>query len=111
MLLGTTQEGPGTIIVHPGQNIELLCNVTGDGVPRWVVNGGGRYTPNQLFMGVLAGHNISLGGRNIIVEDIIINDSRNGSIYICFMPQALGTPDIVSDPTILLVAGKCLVKN
>ena len=83
-----------------------MCNVTG-GVASWSVNGGQPYTPSDLFMGDLAGHNISLTGRNIIVEDITMNDDRNGSVYICIIPQGLGTPDIESDPTTLLVAGKC----
>ena len=77
----TAQEGPGIVIARPGQDVELLCNVTG-GVASWSVNRGQRYTPNELFMGDLAGHNISLTGRNIIVEDIMMNDDRNGSVYI-----------------------------
>ena len=74
------------------------------------MNGGpidGVYTPNELLMGILPGHNISLPeGRNIIVEDIMLNDSRNGSTYTCIVPQGIGTPDVVSNPTTLLVAGK-----
>ena len=111
LILGNTQEGPGTVIALPSTNVELLCNVTG-GVPNWRVNDGGLFTPNQLFMGNLPGHNISLpDGRNIIVEDIIMNDNRNGSIYTCIVIQGIGTPDLVSDPTTLLVAGKYIVNN
>ena len=102
-IIGAAQEGPGTVIARPGQDVELLCNVTG-GFASWRVNRT-TYTPNQLFSGSLTGHNISLTGRNIIVEDIMINDDRNGSVYICVILQGLGTPDIESDPTILLVAG------
>ena len=69
------------------------------------------YTHNQLFNGQLAGH--SSTGNNIIVEDIMMNDDRNGSIYICVIPQIPPTPDNVSDPTILYVAGeygeKCMI--
>ena len=101
------QAGPGLVIVLPGENVELLCNIAG-GVPVWMIDGGTGFSPNQLFMGDLPGHNISLDGRNIIVEDIVINDSRNGSNYTCFVPQGLGTPDIQSDPTTLLVAGKIM---
>ena len=36
----------------------------------------------------------------------MMNDSRNGSVYICILPQTPPTPDIVSDPTILYVAGE-----
>ena len=60
-------------------------------------------------MGDLPRHNISLDGRNIIVEDIMMNDDRNGSVYTCVIP--LGIEDLVGDPTILLVAGKCIAKN
>ena len=55
-------------------------------------------------MGQLAGHNNS--GSNIIVEDIMMNDSRNGRVYICTIPQISPTPDIEGDPTILYVAGE-----
>ena len=60
----TAQEGPGIVITRPGQGVELLCNVT-SGIALWSVNGGQPYTPNDLFMGLLAVHNISLTGRNI----------------------------------------------
>ena len=79
-----------------------MCNVTG-GVPSWRVNGR-IYSLNGLFTGQLARHNIS--GVNIIVEDIMMNDIRNGSVYICVMIQIPPMPDIESEPTILYVAGK-----
>ena len=102
----TAQEGPGLVIAYPGQDVELLCTVTGFGVAQWRVNGTS-YTFNELLMGQLAGHNITLNADNIIVEDIMMNDSRNGSMYVCFIPGARGAPDNNSDPTILLVAGEC----
>ena len=90
-----------------------MCNVTG-GVASWRVNNTVNntvYTLNQLFTGQLAGHNST--GSNIIVEDIMMNDDRNGSVYICFIPQMSPIPDIESDPTILYVAGeygeKCMI--
>ena len=102
--MSAAQEGPGIVIAHPGQDIELLCNVT-SGVPGWRVNGES-YTPNQLFIGQLAGHNITITSLNIIVEDIMMNDYRNGSVYICVIFQQPPTPDIESDPTTLYVAGE-----
>ena len=72
-------------------------------VPAWIVNGLS-YTLSDLFTGQLVGHNSS--GINIIVEDIMMNDDRNGSVYICIIPQAPPTPDIESDPTTLYVAGE-----
>ena len=96
------QEGPGIVIAHPGQDVELLCNVTG-GVATWrVINtvNNTLYTLSDFFNGGLAGHNST--GNNIIVEDIMMNDDRNGSVYICVIPQN----EKSSDPTILYVAGE-----
>ena len=104
------QEGPGIVIAHPGQDVELLCNITG-GIPSWRVNITGAntvnntlYSLNEVYTGQLAGHNIT--GNNIIVEDIMMNDDRNGSVYNCVIQHIPPTPDIVSDPTILYVAGE-----
>ena len=96
------QEGPGIVIAHPGEDVELLCNVTG-GTPTWIVNNVS-YTLSELFTGQLAGH--SSNGSNIIVEDIMMNDDRNGNMYTCVVPQIPPTPDIISSPTILCVAGE-----
>jgi len=89
------------VIVHPGEDVELLCNVTGG--TAWRVNGT-TYTLAQLFNGTLTGHNIS--GSNIIVENIMMNDGRNGTEYICVDFQIPPTPDIESDPTFLFVASE-----
>jgi len=78
-----------------------LCNFT-EGTA-WRVNGT-LFTLAQLFDGVLTGHNIS--GDNIIVENIMMNDGRNGTEYICVIAQIPPTPDIESDPTFLFVAGE-----
>ena len=98
------QDDSSTVIARPGQDVELMCSVTG-GVVAWEVNGVS-YTPNDLQSGDLAGHNITLSN-SIIVEDIIMSDTRNGSIYVCTIPQGPGMQDITSDPIALYVAGKC----
>ena len=65
------------------------------------------YTTNQLLTGQLDGHNISLIDGNIIVESIMINDDRNGSVYICVKTsETIGAPDIESDPFTIIVAGE-----
>ena len=66
------------------------------------------YSLSELFNGGLDGHNIS--GRNILVEDIVLNDLRNGSKYSCIIPQIPPTPDIESNPTFLYVAGELFKK-
>ena len=82
-----------------------MCNVT-DGTPTWTINNV-TYTLSQLFTGQLAGHRSN--GSNIIVEDIMMNDDRNGSVYICLIPQTPPIPDIISSPTMLFVAGEYMI--
>ena len=112
----TAQEGPGIVIAHPGQDVELLCTVTetlGSQTTGWVVNNVGPYGTNALLSGILTGHSATLGSNNLIVENIMINDVRNGSDYRCVIytvsiQEMVTVVDIIeeSDPTILHVAGE-----
>ena len=75
------------------------------------MNNGAPYRLNALRGGRLAGHTATLGSHNLIVENIMMNDDRNGSDYRCVVVPAQGTPtlaDVIeeSDPTILYVAGE-----
>ena len=97
------QKGPGIVIAHPGEDVELLCNLTATVGIAWRVNGT-PYTLSELFNGQPTGHNTS--GTNIIVENIMMNDVRNGTTYTCIQSQTPPTPDIESDPTFLYVAGE-----
>ena len=104
-------KAPGIVIVHPGQDVELLCTVTpSDGqTAAWIINHVG-YTIQLLHNGVLTGYNTN--GNNLIIENIIMNDDRNDSEYSCgIVLSTVSQPvvaDIVdeSDATILYVAGK-----
>jgi len=77
----TAQEGPGIVIVHPGEDVELLCDLSN--VTIWLVTEcsttGSQYSLNALLNGILTGH--SSNGRNIIVENVIMNDSRNNGSH------------------------------
>ena len=107
------QEGPGIVIAHPGQDVELLCTVTvtiGSQTTGWLINNR-LYRINTLHSGILTGHIATLGSNNLIVENIMMNDVRNGSEYRCVIVPAEGmitVTDIIdeSDPTILYVAGE-----
>ena len=64
------------------------------------------YRRNALRNGILAGHTTTLGSNNLIVENIMMNDARNGSEYMCVIVPAQGMITIAditdeSDPTIL----------
>ena len=107
MLSVAAQEGPGIVIAHPGEDVELLCNISSN-VPNgasiaWTVNGSTPYTLNNLY--AIPGY--SARGDNIIVENTTLNDYRNKSDYICVIINGT-TYSILndSDPTILYVAGE-----
>ena len=108
------QEGPSIVIAHPGQDVELLCTVTvtlTSQATGWLVNNMGPLTISSLRNGILTGYTANLDSNNLIVENIMMNDSRNGSEYICVIIPAQGLVTFVdiideSDPTILYVAGE-----
>ena len=72
----------------------------------WLVNNVGPYRINALRSGILTGHSATLDSNNLIVENIMMNDGRNGTVYRCVIVPAQGmitVTDIIdeSDPTIL----------
>ena len=106
VLIVAAQEGPGIVIAHPGQDVELLCTVTessGSQTTEWLVNNMGPYRVSAIRGGILTGHTATLDGSNLIVENIMMNDVRNGSEYRCVIVPGLVT---FADPTILYVAGE-----
>ena len=110
------QEGPGIVIAHTGQDVELLCTVTENSASLttgWLVNNMGPYRINALRNGILTGHSGTLGSSNLIVENIMMNDDRNDSDYRCVIipNQSMVTvSDIIdkSDPIFLYVTGEYL---
>ena len=107
----TAQEGPGIVIAHPGQDVELLCTITptGNRTAAWIINYL-LYRIQQLHQGIIAG--FSSNGNNLIIENIMMNDDRNNTEYSCVTVSSTVSnptvPDIIdeSDPIILYVAGK-----
>ena len=113
-IVAAAQEDPYIVIAHPGQDVELLCTVTvtsGDQRAAWLMNFMGPYRLNSIRGGILGGHTGHLGSNNLIVENIMMNDGRNGSDYRCvIVPARVGLTfaDIIeeSNPTILYIAGE-----
>ena len=108
------QEGPGIVIAHPGQDVELLCTVTvTDSTSQttgWLVNNEVLYSISAIRSGIMIGHSATLDNNILIVENIMMNDDRNGSEYRCVIMYAIGMAtfaDIIeeSDPIFLYVAG------
>ena len=110
------QERPGPVIAHPGQDVELLCTVTVTSDAQgaaWLINNMGPYRQSAIRGGVRTGYRgaADIAGNNLIVENIMMNDDRNGSDYRCVIVPGSGSlvlADIIeeSDPTILYVAGE-----
>ena len=104
------QEGPGIVIAHPGQDVELLYTVTvasDNQVAAWTINGKGPYVVNSIRDGTVTGYTTTLGSNNLIVENIMMNDDRNNSKLQCMtitIPDK--SPQKLSDPYILYVAGE-----
>ena len=89
------QEGQSVIVnVHSGQDVELLCTVTpeGSGSVGWMINNNGPYKIQQLHNGIVTGY--SINGNNLIIENIMMNDDRDGTEYQCVI--------IEQDTTIIL---------
>ena len=77
----------------------------------WLVNNMGPYKIRALRSDILTGYSAALDSNNLIVENIMMNDVRNGSEYRCVIVPAqdmITVADIIdeSDPTILYVAGE-----
>ena len=87
-----------------------MCNVTrtsDNEAVAWVVNNR-LYGINALRSGILTGHTATLGSNNLIVENIMMNDVRNGSEYQCVIVLQDDASAIQrhSNRTVLYVAGE-----
>ena len=115
--IADAQQGSGIVIAHPGQDVELLCTVTplGSQIAAWVINFEVPLGLSAIRGDIVPGYNSTLGSNNLIIENITINDDRNGSEYRCVTtPRGISYPsatDVIneSDPTILYVAGEYYV--
>ena len=87
-----------------------MCTVTPSDsqTAAWLINNGAPHTVQQLHDGILTGY--STNGNNLIIENIMMNDDRNDTEYICVTVPAsrpmVGNIIDESDPTILYVAGE-----
>ena len=112
MLIVAAQEvkGPRIVTAHPGQDIELLCTLTSRSQyysVAWLINYMGPYGINSLHNGILPGHTAdNMKSNNIVVKNIVLNDIRNDSLYICVIVTSQGTILKQGNETLLYVAGK-----
>ena len=101
-----TQKIPRVVIAHPGQDVELLCAVTmtsGNPTVSWMINDMTPIGLATLHTGRQAGY--SSNGNNLIVENVTMNDVRNGSNYNCVITSRIAILR-QSNSTILYIAGE-----
>ena len=101
-----TQKIPRIVIAHPGQDVELLCTVTmtsGNPTVSWMINNMTPIGLGTLREGRLAGY--SSNGDNLIVQNVTMNDVRNGSNYNCVITNRIAILR-QSNSTILYVTGE-----
>ena len=98
-----TRIDPRIVIAHPGQDVELLCMTSGNPAVSWIINNMRPYGVASLHEGKLAGY--SSNGNNLIVQNVAMNDDRNGSNYSCVITSRIAILR-QSNSTILYVAGE-----
>ena len=75
----------------------------------WIIDLSSPYGVNFLANGGLTGYSAGLCSNNLIIENIAMNDNRNGSEYQCVIFRTVGFNDQVvesGDIIILHVAGE-----
>ena len=97
------------VIAYPGQDVELLCTIpSADNEPqstKWRINDQLNITIEVLRNGRLPGYNATMDG-TLIIQNITMNDIRNGSDYNCIKLDNEGGLVDMRSSIILCVAGK-----
>ena len=92
------------VTAHPGQDIELPCNIT-SGIVSWRLNNIGRYSLSELSSGRI--HGYSSSGNNLIVKDILVNDFRDGYLFKCWTQSTTTTTKFtLNNQYLLYVVGE-----
>ena len=75
------------ISAHPGQDVELSCSLAEISENRqiigWILGNLGHHGVNSILNGRLAGYSAHTHSTSIIIQNITMNDSRNGTEYQC----------------------------
>ena len=109
----TAQQHSSTVITHPGQDIELLCDVTpsGSGSVAWAIDTSGPYGLSAIRSSIVSGYTNDLGSNNLIITSIMMDDYRNDTEYQCVIAIPGSAPSTLiptesGNVTILYVAGE-----
>ena len=93
------------VIAHPGQDVELTCSLESDVMIGWIVGNMGPYSVNALHNGILDGYSANIHTTSIIILNILMKDSRNGTEYRCGIVRDAFL-ESESDAITLYVAGE-----
>ena len=109
----TAQQHSSIVIAHPGQDVELSCDVTpsGSGLVAWAIGNTGPYGLSAIRNGIVPGYTNDLNRNNLIITSIMMDDDRNDTEYQCVIaipgaaPSTL-VPTESGNVTVLYVAGE-----
>ena len=93
------------VIAHPGQDVELICQTPENMMIGWLVDSMGPFKVDSLHDGILDGYSASTHTNSIIILNIMMNDSRNGTKYRCGITSGLFLEQEI-DAFILYVTGE-----
>ena len=107
------QRGFSIVTAHPGQDVELLCDVTpsGNGSVAWMINSMVPHGLTAIRNGIVPGYTNDLHTTSLIIKSIMMNDDRNNTEHQC----VIGVSDAETmtlqpvergNVTILYVAGE-----
>ena len=110
-------EDPTILIVHPdGQNVELkydLRQPSGNEVAAWTLGQNQPLGVSALANGLVIGYSANIFNNNLIIKNIMMNDSRNETWYQCVIGIWQADEDTMTlqpiewgNITILYVAGE-----
>ena len=99
------------VFAHPGQDVELSCSLGETTGGRrsigWLVDHWGPYGVSSIRSGILTGYSAHADSTSIIILNIMMNDSRNGTEHQCVTISSNMMVQDYSDTIFLLyVAGE-----
>ena len=115
-------DDPTIRTVHPDhQNVKLLCDLPkpseNDEVVGWIIGQSLPQGVSFLANGLVAGYSANIFNNNLVIRNIMMNDSRNDTWYQCVIGMQGDVMDRDStmtlqptewgNATILYVAGEC----
>ena len=94
------------VIAHPGQEVELICNLSQTSNIGWTIDHEIPYGVSSLHNGILDGYSADIQTNNLIILNITINDSRNETKYQCGITMGPVFQQQESDVITLYVTGE-----